>query len=64
MRVQCSIDETELDGDYGRVPGIVVTCSRCGYETESFGTSEVSVRRCLALMREQCPNKEENLYVS
>jgi hypothetical protein len=63
MRVRCSIDEIEMDGDFGPVAGVFASCSRCAYETESFGTDEASVRRCLALMREECPNGECNFYV-
>ena len=64
MRVRCSVDEVELEGDYGLVDGVSVSCTRCGHETESFGTRDVSVRRCLALMREECPNRESNYYIT
>jgi hypothetical protein len=63
MRVECEIDETFLDGDYTEVEGVVATCSRCGHETESYGTSEASIKRCLVLLREECPNNEQNFYV-
>lgn len=62
--VTCELTEVELQGDYGDVPSIVAVCSRCGNETESFGTGEASVRRCLVLMREECPRRERNFYVS
>ena len=61
--IKCSIEECELEGDYGVIPGITATCSRCDHETESFGTSEASRRRCLVLMREECPRGERNWYV-
>ena len=63
-RVECGVEETELEnenGDY--VPGVLVTCSECGYMTESFGTSDASVNRCLALLREECPEGKRNFYV-
>lgn len=63
MKIECYIEEVELDGDYGPVNGVCATCSRCDHQTESFGTSESSIRRCLALMREECPRGEENYYV-
>lgn len=64
-RVDCEIEEVDLESEDGRsVPGIRATCSQCGHETESFGTSDKSVRRCLALMREECPEGEENFYVN
>lgn len=61
-RIAVTIDETELEGDYGTVDGVCATCSRCGHDTESFGTSSASVRRCLALMREECPRGENHFY--
>jgi hypothetical protein len=62
MRVECEVEEIELDGDYSKVLGVQVTCSRCGHTTESFGTGPASVRRCLALLREECPRDEDNFY--
>ena len=62
-RVECSTDEVELEGDYGEVAGIRATCGKCGHTTESFGTSDRSTKRCLVLMREECPEGEENFYV-
>lgn len=63
MKVACSIDTVTLSGDYGEVDGVCATCSRCGHTTESFGTSENSIKRCLVLMREECPEDERNFYV-
>lgn len=62
-RVECEISEVELEGERTTVPGIEAVCTRCDHKTESFGTSDRSVRRCLVLMREQCPRGEENFYV-
>jgi hypothetical protein len=63
MKVECDIEEVELEGDYGPVDGVCATCSRCDHQTESFGTSDASTRRCLVLMREECPFGEDNFYV-
>lgn len=63
MRVECAIEETLLEGDYAEVEGVTATCSRCDHETESFGTSDASIKRCLVLLREECPNGEQNFYV-
>ena len=41
---------------------VSATCLICGHTTESRGTSERSVRRCLALLRDECPAGEENFY--
>ena len=40
---------------------MIVVC--CQHTTESFGTGEKSVKRCLVLMRQECPEGEENFYV-
>jgi tRNA(Ile2) C34 agmatinyltransferase TiaS len=64
MKVACEINYTTLEGDFGEVEGVEATCSRCGHTTESFGTNGASVRRCLVLMREECPNVETNFYVA
>lgn len=60
---QCSVEEAELDGDFGTVAGVQVTCLQCGHVTESFGRSDASTRRCLALMREECPRGNASYYV-
>lgn len=62
-KVVLSVSEELLEGDYGSVDGVVADCPRCGHRTESFGTSENSLRRCAALMREECPRGEKNYYV-
>jgi len=63
-RVEVIISETELEGDSAYpVPSIQAECSLCGHVTESFGTSEASIKRCLALMREECPEGDQNFYV-
>lgn len=64
MRVICELDHVLLDGEWGQVEGVEATCGRCGYSTESFGTSEASVNRCLVLMRKECPGEEGNFYVA
>lgn len=61
-RVKCAMEFVDLEGDYGQVEGVRATCSRCDHETTAFGTSGVSVRRCLAQMREECPMDQENFY--
>jgi hypothetical protein len=65
MRVVCDIEETTLTNDEGLdVESVEATCRKCGHVTESFGTDDRSVRRCLALMREECPRGQWNFYVS
>ena len=63
MKVRCDVAPVELEGDYvAVVEGVCATCSRCGHETESYGTTDASVRRCLALLHDECPNHEDNYY--
>jgi hypothetical protein len=62
-KVSTTKSDVDLDGDYGTVEGVEVTCDRCGHCEESFGTDEASLRRCAALLRENCPQGESNFYV-
>lgn len=62
MKVAVDISECELEGDYGPVDGLCITCERCGHEVEVFGTSDASARRGGAMLREECPNGENNYY--
>jgi hypothetical protein len=65
MRVLCDVEEVTLTNDEGLdVESVEATCSKCGHVTESFGVDSPSVRRCLALMREECPKGQWNFYVS
>lgn len=66
MKVKCSVEEEDIEreGGNGTTPGVVAVCTRCDHRTESFGTGEASIKRCLVLMREECPNDEENFYVN
>jgi hypothetical protein len=62
--IKCEVELCELENDRGRnVPGVEVTCPKCGHTTRSFGTGEKSIKRCLVLMREECPLEEKNWYV-
>lgn len=64
MRVECSVEEVELDGDNGQpVESVRISCNRCGKVTESYGTTDRSVKRCLVLLRDDCPQNESNFYV-
>jgi hypothetical protein len=62
MKVECDVWE-DTDEDTGQ-PCVIAECGRCGHTTQSFGTEEKSVKRCLALLREECPEGETgNFYV-
>ena len=63
-RIECSVEYVDLENDQGRmIPSVRVRCGQCDHETESFGTSARSVRRCLMLLKEECPEGEgDNHY--
>jgi hypothetical protein len=64
MKIMATIDTTWLEHENGRdVQGVTATCSRCDHTTESYGTSSSSRRRCLVLLRQECPRWERNFYV-
>ena len=63
MRVPCNVEYTQIENERGfPVDGVVVTCSRCEKQAESFGQSEASIKRCFILLRETCD--EQNYYYS
>ena len=65
MKIECEVEYVRLENDSGRmVDGVELTCSKCGHSTQSYGTGDGSINRCLALMREECPEGERNFYVS
>lgn len=64
MKVECEVVQLDLDNDRGgTTPGVSATCSRCDHCETSFGTGDKSVRRCLVLLKENCPEGETNYYV-
>lgn len=62
MKVTTTTAYVDLDGDYGTVEGVEVTCDRCGHSEESFGTGDGSVSRCAYLLRVNCPRGEAKFY--
>jgi hypothetical protein len=62
VRVSIDVLEEDLDGDYGSVPGLIITCSRCRHSVEVFGTEESSLKRGAVMMRDECPFDEANFY--
>lgn len=63
MKVDTEWENIDVEGDYGSVDGIRVTCDRCGHSVESGGTGSASFRRCAALLRDECPKGEDNFYI-
>jgi hypothetical protein len=63
-RVKCTVSVKTLRNESNlEVDGVEATCMKCGHTTQSFGTGENSRKRCLVLMREECPKQEGNFYV-
>ncbi len=63
-KIKCTIAFDSEENDYGtESPCVRVICSKCQHETTSFGDSDASVKRCLALLKEECPRGEKNFYV-
>lgn len=65
MRVTANVAYVMLPSEKAMrdLPGVRATCSRCGHTTESFGEDSGSVKRCLAMLNEECPKDENNYYV-
>ncbi|CAA6603170.1 conserved hypothetical protein [Rhodospirillaceae bacterium LM-1] len=61
-KISTTTEYIELEGDYGPVDGVEVTCGECGHSETSFGTGAGSLNRCALLLRENCPRGEQNLY--
>jgi hypothetical protein len=66
IAISVTIDEIELDGDGGGggvIPGLLLTCDKCGHTVEVYGTSGVSARRGAIMLRDECPDGDDNFYV-
>jgi hypothetical protein len=62
-RVECEVRSAEIEFQGRTIAGVEVTCLRCEHCERAGGTTGASVRRCLALLRENCPAGEDNWYV-
>jgi hypothetical protein len=62
-RVEATAEVTELDGDYGEIEGLLVTCNECGHQVEVFGTGDASARRGGVMLAQSCPRGAKNFYV-
>lgn len=63
MRIHADVDYADVDGDYGIVEGLCVTCTRCGHEVEVGGTGEASALRGACMLRDERPRGESNFYL-
>ena len=63
--IECDVEYIDIENDRGgTTSGVKVTCTECGHSTESFGTKSNSVRRCLVLLKEECPENQRNFYTA
>lgn len=62
-KVECEVTPVTVPFKGKEILGVEVTCTRCEHSETSGGRTQKSIRRCLALMRENCPEGEENFYV-
>lgn len=62
-KVECEVENCDVEFQGRMIPGVVVICTQCDHAEEAGGRSDASVRRCLAQMRENCPEGENNFYV-
>lgn len=63
MRISVTIQEEEIEGDYGGyLDGLRLTCTQCGHEVTVFGTEAASARRGAIMLRDECPANESNFY--
>ncbi len=64
MKIECEVEEDDVPNERGGTQsGVKATCGECGHVERSFGTGEKSVKRCLILLKENCPRNETNYYV-
>ena len=63
--VTCDIEFIFLTNENGiDIDSVEATCSECDHATQAYGQQAVSVRRCLVLMREECPMGRRNFYTA
>jgi exodeoxyribonuclease V alpha subunit len=62
--IKADIEESIVTNDNGiEVPCIYATCTKCGHITMAYGNSNESIKAALAMLKEQCPDGENNFYV-
>ena len=62
MKVTVEIFESTTEGHYGEVPCLDLRCTRCGHSVEVYGVEEASAKRGATMLRDECPNGENNFY--
>lgn len=63
MKIKAEISTDEELNERGRyMPCTRATCTKCHHTTFSWGDGGASARRCLALLKSDCPFGENNFY--
>jgi hypothetical protein len=62
MRIPVEVEEIEMQGDYGTVPSVQVTCSECGESVQVYGRGDASIRRGCIMLKEMCGQKNYYVY--
>ena len=63
-QIECDVHFFDKDNEKGSTtPAVQITCGLCGHSVEVFGQGEGSVKRGLAMLREECPKGKKNWYV-
>lgn len=64
MKIKCELEHITMEHEETgqELDGVRCTCSRCGNQTESYGTSTRSVNRCLVMLNKTCPNNNGAFY--
>lgn len=62
--IPCEIRGVDVEFQGRTIDGVEATCTDCGHTETAGGTGDKSVKRCLALMRENCPENGNNFYVA
>jgi hypothetical protein len=62
-KVKTKTDYIDIESDNGHCEGVEVTCEKCGHSELSGGTHDGSLSQCAFLLRENCPQKENNFYI-
>ena len=61
--VKCVVDYTYQENESGNEQEcVVVECGKCEHSERSWGHGDKSVRRCLVLMGQNCPDGDGNFY--
>lgn len=57
------VTKITLPNKYDRqIPGVKVTCDRCGASAECYGQGLKSVKAACVKLNEDCPHNEDNWY--